>query len=102
MRLFEEELGLRLTVGDLLVVDWVPRFGIWSDALHFVFDGGLITEQTIGKFVFQPAEIRGATLASMAEIRDHVRPSMHRRLGLAQQALSSRSTLYGEFGRLAK
>jgi ADP-ribose pyrophosphatase YjhB (NUDIX family) len=31
-----EELGMDLSTGRLLVVDWVPRQSVWSDMMNFV------------------------------------------------------------------
>jgi len=36
-RELREELGLDVPVGPLLVVDWVPAHGPWSDMLAFIF-----------------------------------------------------------------
>ena len=37
----EEELGLALTPGPMLITDWLPPWGGWDDALCLVFDGGV-------------------------------------------------------------
>ena len=36
----EEELGLDIEPGDLLLTDWLPAWGGWDDAVCLVFDGG--------------------------------------------------------------
>ncbi|MFD7459139.1 NUDIX domain-containing protein [Streptomyces sp. NPDC059868] len=40
-----EELGIRLTLRGLLVVDWVAPHGPWDDQLAFIFDGGTLDEE---------------------------------------------------------
>ena len=37
----EEELGLDLAPGELLLTDWLPPWGGWDDAVCLVFDGGV-------------------------------------------------------------
>lgn len=37
-----EELGLMITVGALLCVDWVSPHGPWDDLVAFVFDAGTL------------------------------------------------------------
>ena len=37
----EEELGLDLAAGPLLLTDWLPPWSGWDDALCLVFDGGV-------------------------------------------------------------
>lgn len=45
-RELREELGLTLTVGDLLVVDWASPAGPRPRALvNFIFDGGRLTDE---------------------------------------------------------
>ncbi|HEY3514361.1 MAG TPA: NUDIX hydrolase, partial [Kribbella sp.] len=51
----KEEIGLDLEIGRLLVVDWVPAHGPWSDALAFVFDGGVLDAPTL---TLDPTEAR--------------------------------------------
>lgn len=41
-RELREELGLRVEIGALLCVDWIPPHGPWDDTLVFVFDGGTL------------------------------------------------------------
>ena len=37
----EEELGLKVEAGRLLLTDWLPPWGGWDDAVCLVFDGGV-------------------------------------------------------------
>lgn len=46
-RELNEELGLDVQVGALLVVDWVSPHGPWDDLLAFVFDGGELSDEQI-------------------------------------------------------
>src|SRR6185312_13715306 len=38
----EEELGLKVEAGRLLLTDWLPPWGGWDDAVCLVFDGGVL------------------------------------------------------------
>ncbi|TDD62161.1 NUDIX hydrolase [Kribbella antibiotica] len=92
-----EEVGLDLTIGPLLVVDWDPARGVWHDALAFVFDGGVLTGNE--QLVPQPDEVRAIHFLTLAEAAPRTYPSMVRRLSRALDALESGAPQYSEFGR---
>ncbi|TCO35815.1 ADP-ribose pyrophosphatase YjhB (NUDIX family) [Kribbella steppae] len=98
-REIQEELGLALEIGPLLVVDWVPALGVWSDALAFIFDGGVLDPSTIAQLKIDPVEARAHDFLTLDEARDRLRPSLTRRLTLAQQALTDGTPKYADFGR---
>ena len=98
-REIREELGIDLPIGDLLVIDWVPRQGVWSDAVLYIFDGGVITPEQIDAIDAQPDEVTAIKFVTLAEACEHVRPSMARRLGAAVLALQRGRTINLEFGR---
>ena len=54
----EEELGLTVPAGDLLLTDWLPPWGGWDDAICLVFDGGVHDAAIIDVVVKQEREIR--------------------------------------------
>ena len=64
----EEELGLQVEAGPLLLTDWLPPWGGWDDALCLVFDGG----------VADPAVLDDAVYAAA---RDPVGAVLHARRG---------------------
>ncbi len=92
-----EEIGLDLEIGRLLVVDWVPAQGPWSDSLAFVFDGGILDNPTL---TLDPTEARAHHYLTLAEAAPRLRPSMTRRLTLAHQSLTTGTPVYADFGRL--
>jgi ADP-ribose pyrophosphatase YjhB (NUDIX family) len=98
-RELQEEIGLALEIGPLLVVDWVPALGVWSDALAFIFDGGVLAPSTISQLKIDPVEARTHEFLSLDQARDRLRPSMSRRLALAEQALITGIPAYSDFGR---
>ena len=44
-----EELGIESAVGRLLVVDWMPPYLGWDDAIEMIFDGGLVGEDDLAR-----------------------------------------------------
>lgn len=44
MRELKEELGLAVTLRDVLIIDWVSPHGPWDDQISFVFDAGTLSE----------------------------------------------------------
>ncbi|GLZ33425.1 NUDIX hydrolase [Lentzea sp. NBRC 105346] len=95
VREVREELGLDLAVGALLVVDWVPRNGVWRDSQQFVFDGGVLDQPLTAR----DSELSGVDFLSLDAAEPRIHPSLHRRLLLAVRAASSGETVYAEFGR---
>lgn len=91
-----EEIGLVLDIGRLLVVDWVPAHGPWSDSLAFVFDGGVLDDATL---TLDATEARAYHFLTLAQAAPRLRPSMTRRLALAEQALTTGIPTYSDFGR---
>jgi ADP-ribose pyrophosphatase YjhB (NUDIX family) len=91
-----EEIGLDLPVGRLLVVDWTPGRGPWSDQLQFVFDGGVLPPGLAPQPA--PDELTGLRWLTLDEARPDLRPSVHRRLTLAADALAEGRPIHAEFG----
>lgn len=56
-REIKEELGLEVTVGRLLVLDYTSRQGTRSDSLQMVFLGGTLTPATIKAIRLPAAEL---------------------------------------------
>ncbi|WP_436785870.1 NUDIX domain-containing protein [Yinghuangia sp. YIM S10712] len=98
-RELQEELGLDVTVGRLLVVDWMPTHGVWGDGLMFIFDGGTLPDDFASKANVPAEELSGIRFLPLDQATDHLRPSMNRRLEQAVEAAADGSTRYLEFGR---
>ncbi|MER7273119.1 NUDIX hydrolase [Dactylosporangium sp. NPDC000244] len=95
-----EELGLDIPVGRLLVVDWTPAHGIWSDNLTFVFDGGVLDAGAVDRLRPVDAELRAVLPMSLDEAAPRLKPSTARRLRVAVEAAESGAgPLHTEFGR---
>jgi 8-oxo-dGTP pyrophosphatase MutT (NUDIX family) len=66
----EEELGLVIPAGDLLLTDWLPPWSGWDDALCLVFDGGVHDAAVAGTIVRQEREIKDAAFCTLDEVDD--------------------------------
>lgn len=91
-----EELGVELPVGPPLVIDWMPPYLGWSDAIEFIFDGGVLDSSVIDSFVLPDSEIGGYHWVEPADIPNHVTPLAARRLAAL---LASEQMYYSEDGR---
>lgn len=94
-----EELGVDLMPGPLLVVDWVPRRGVWGDSLQLIFDGGRMTAARAASIRLQDSEIRSLEFVTLERAADLTPPSMVRRLGSALAAAERGLPTYLRFGR---
>lgn len=97
-----EELGLALTVDRLLVVDWVPRRGPWPDGLLFVFDGGVLDDETLDAIQVPADELRAVHRTTLDEAAGHVGPAFLRRIAAALEVATDRAAppRYLHFGRV--
>lgn len=95
----QEEMKLDIEPGQLLVVDWIPRHGVWRDGVMFIFDGGTLNADQLNAVSLQADELSSYKFVTLDEAAEHVRPSMARRLGAAIEALGSGVPAYLEFGR---
>jgi 8-oxo-dGTP pyrophosphatase MutT (NUDIX family) len=64
----EEELGLEIEPGELVLTDWLPAWGGWDDAVCLVFDGGTHGPEVLARVVMQEREIRDVRFCTLEEI----------------------------------
>jgi ADP-ribose pyrophosphatase YjhB (NUDIX family) len=95
-----EELGVELVPGPLLVVDWVPRHGVWGDSLQFIFDGGLMSEAQAADLRLQESEIRSVEFVTLERAAALTPPSLARRLGSALTAAEQGEPACLKYGRI--
>lgn len=91
----EEELGLAITPGELLLTDWLPPWSGWDDALCLVFDGGTLEPADLQQVVMQPREIRDVRFCTLEEVDDLAADFTARRI----RAAIGRGKPYTESGR---
>jgi 8-oxo-dGTP pyrophosphatase MutT (NUDIX family) len=84
----EEELGLKIEAGPLVLTDWLPPWGGWDDAVCLVFDGGVHDESIVETIVRQQREIRAARFCTLDEAHDLCADFTARRLAAALRNLS--------------
>jgi 8-oxo-dGTP diphosphatase len=92
-RELREELGLDLSMGMLLCVEWVAPHGPWDDSLVFVFDGGVLTGRA-DNVRPRDDELRAARFCPDVQASHLLRPYAWRRIAAAITALESGAARY--------
>jgi 8-oxo-dGTP diphosphatase len=100
LREVEEELGLEVVPGQLLVVDWLPTDGEWTESISFTFAGGVLDPALEAKIRLPADELRSWAWCTEAEAEERVSAVLARRLRVAARALQLGSTVYSENGEL--
>lgn len=98
IREIDEELGISLDLGGLLVIDWTPTHGPWRDSLQLIYDGGQLTPTLINEITLDASELGALRFLALGDALPQLRPSMARRMTLAMTALEEGQTIYAEFG----
>jgi ADP-ribose pyrophosphatase YjhB (NUDIX family) len=88
-----EELGLDIGLGELLVVDWAQPYGAEvRPILSFVFDGGELPGGE--RIVLQEAELDGFSFCEPAHFGDYLPPFLMARLTGALRARQQGAAVY--------
>lgn len=77
-----EELGIQLTAGELVTVDWLPPWAGWDDACLFMFDLGVVAADLVRSMRLEPREIAAVHWAGPDQVRARCRPQVADRLEL--------------------
>jgi 8-oxo-dGTP pyrophosphatase MutT (NUDIX family) len=93
----EEELGITVPIGRLLVTDWAPN-AKEGDKQLFVFDGGRLTSEQLDKVRLDPTEISSYEWHSVSTIHDATIPRLARRIVHSAAARAEGTTRYLENG----
>ena len=80
-----EELGLTLTAGALLAVNWLPAYRGWDDAVLFLYDLGTLRDD-LDPSLFLRREIKDAHWVAMIDVDSHLAPYAARMLASAAEA----------------
>ncbi|MCW2764151.1 MAG: hydrolase [Nocardioides sp.] len=94
----EEELGLTLDAGALLLTDWLPPWSGWDDAICLVFDGGTHDPAILDRIVKQDREIRAAEFCTIDQVHERCADFTARRIESALANLASGGPSYTESG----
>jgi 8-oxo-dGTP diphosphatase len=75
-----EETGLVVQLNQPLVVDWMPPYLGWDDALEFIFDGGILDEASAAALRLPAHEIAAFHWVTEPELDDRVTELSARRI----------------------
>ena len=95
----EEELGLSVAAGPLLLTDWLPAWGGWDDAVCLVFDGGVHAAGVVETIVREEREIRAAEFCTLEQAHERAAEFTARRIAAALSNLDGSGPGYAESGR---
>jgi 8-oxo-dGTP pyrophosphatase MutT (NUDIX family) len=95
----EEELGLTIPPGRLLLTDWLPPWSGWDDALCLVFDGGAHDASVADAIVKQAREIKDAAFCTLDEVTERCADFTARRILSAIDNLGGKAPAYTESGQ---
>lgn len=94
----KEELGLSVSPGRLLVVDWMAARPGRTEAVMFVYHGGVLDPARTADIRLPPEELRGWAWCSASEVDSRVPGCLARRLAAAAYALEQGAAAYLENG----
>lgn len=89
-----EELGLEIVIDRLLVVDWVSPHGPWDDQLAFIFDAGVLPEDSVASLRPHDGELSEAIFLPALEVAGRLRTRLRNRFDAAVRALSDGRVRY--------
>lgn len=98
VRELKEELGLSVTPGRLLVVDWVPPRTDRTEGIMFVYDGGVLDPTQAVEIHLPADELRSWSWSTLAEAQQRLSPLLARRAAAALEAVTGGVTVYLENG----
>jgi len=100
-RELNEELGMKVAVGALLAVDWIPAQSQGFAELLYVFDGGRFTRQQIEAIRIPDRELTGYQFLTLPDAAARLTPADARRLRAAYNARRNHGPVYLEHGEPA-
>ncbi|MDO5735135.1 MAG: NUDIX hydrolase [Propionibacteriaceae bacterium] len=78
-----EEIGLAVTFGNAALIDWMPPYLGWSDAIEFIFDGGTLDEDVASGIVAtDPRELVAVHWVAPEDLDERVTELSARRIRL--------------------
>lgn len=95
----DEELGLTIGAGRLVLTDWLPPWSGWDDAVCLVFDGGVHAPSIVDRIVPQAREIRQARFCTVHEVHSLCADFTARRIDSALMNFEQGHATYTESGR---
>ena len=93
-----EELGVELSIGRLLVVDWLPPRPPKTEGLMFLFDGGILDEGITRQFALPEAELQEWAFTEPERLGELLTASLAARVLVALDCLHDGQTRYLDAG----
>ena len=98
VRELTEEIGRPLAVGRVLVLDWLPPYLGWEDALELIFDAGMLDADAAAGLVPDGAEIVALHWLEPDAAASAMTPIAGRHLRAALKAREAGESVYLEAG----
>lgn len=96
IREIQEELGLALPIGRMLVVDYNTPHGEKTESLMFIFDGGIISDDGIRRVKLQVEELEAFDFFVPDDLPNLMSRSLRRRILVAWQQEKGENGIYLE------
>jgi ADP-ribose pyrophosphatase YjhB (NUDIX family) len=96
IREIEEELGLALPIGRMLVVDFNTPHGEKTESLMFIFDGGVLRHDAIQGIRLQAEELEAFDFYAPDDLPNLMSRSLRRRILIAWQQENGENGIYLE------
>ena len=93
-----EELGLDLSLGRVLCIEWVPPHGPWDDLIAFVFYGGVLPAALVAAIQLLDGELEDFGFCEEGEAAERLRPRAWARTAAALAAMRSGRVAYLQDG----
>ncbi|POX51142.1 NUDIX hydrolase [Streptomyces sp. Ru71] len=97
VREVREELGISVSLGRLLAVDWAPN-DAEGDKVLYLFDGGQLPPELLDQVALGADELRAFHFVPLADIEKRTIPRLARRIRSAAQARDDAAPIYLEHG----
>lgn len=99
IREVREEIGIDFLPERLLCLEYLTASSQRTEALHFIFFGGVLADDRIRRVRTAPGEIADYTFASLEEAATKLPSRLARRIELSVIALDESRTIYAEDGQ---
>ncbi|MFD4459451.1 NUDIX domain-containing protein [Nocardia sp. NPDC058480] len=98
VREIDEELGLTVSMGRLLVVDWVPPGLYPNDGVMFLYDGGQLRADQTAAIALQAQELVSWAWCDESEVSERLPAVLARRVAAARSLRRDGGVAYLEDG----
>ena len=96
----EEELGLTVRPGRLLLVEWFPPRPDRTEGVGFVYDGGVLDETRAAAIQLPPDELSRWAWCTVEQAALFGSPLLYREVVAGLRAIDEGATFYLEYGRI--